>query len=168
MSSPLANITVNEVMSLVPYSISSENTVSQAYGLMRHKRLGGLPVVENGNLIGVITRIDIKKVNLDEAQKTKVRDVMSKNPITVCQDEKVSVALEKMTNLHVSRMPVMSSTGSLVGWLSLSDIEKAAKILRSRKLDTPQSIKCPECGASLPFTISRTVTCQHCGKISSI
>ena len=168
MSTPLANIAVNEVMSLVPYSISPENTVSQAYGLIQHKHLGGLPVLENGALIGIITRTDIKKVGFDKAQKTKVRDVMSKNPITVYQDERVSAALEKMTNQHVGRMPVISSTGSLVGWLSLSDIEKAAKILRNRKMDSPQTINCPKCGAPLPLTISHIVTCQHCGHISSL
>lgn len=163
MSSPLANITVNEVMSLVPYSISPEVTVSQAYGLMRHKHLGGLPVIENGALVGVITRTDIKKVDIERTQKTKVNEIMSKQPITVYQEEKVSAALERMTNLHVRRAPVISTTGSLVGWLSLSDIEKAAQILRNRKIS-----KCPICGATLPLTISRTVTCQHCDNISNV
>jgi CBS domain-containing protein len=168
MSSPLANIAVNEVMSLVPYSISPENTVSQAYGLMRHKRLGGLPVLEDGALVGVVTRTDIKKVSFEKAQKIKVKEIMSNKPITVYQEEKLSAALEKMTNLHVGRVPVIAITGSLVGWLSLIDIERAAKILRNRKMDSPQAINCPNCKAPLPLTISRTVTCQHCGHVSSV
>ena len=163
MSALLTNIPVSEIMSVVVYPVSSDNTVSQAYGLMRGKHLGGLPVLENGRLVGVVTRADIKKVDLGKREKTKVKDIMSNKPVTVFSDDKVSTALEKMTKLRIGRMPVMSSTGSLVGWLSLTDIERAVKILRYRKVGTPQGKNCPHCSAPLPITISRTVTCQHCG-----
>ena len=58
MSSVLKQITVAEVMSIKIYPISPDRTVAQAYGLMRAKRLGGLPVVENGNLVGIVTHND--------------------------------------------------------------------------------------------------------------
>lgn len=168
MSAILANINVSEIMSVVAYPISSENTVYQAYGLMKRKHLGGLPVLENGELVGVITQTDVKKIDFNSRQKTKVKDIMSKKPITIGSDEKVSVALEKMTKLRIGRMPVVSAPGSLVGWLSLSDIERAVKIIRNRKLDTPQGKNCPHCNAPLPVTISRTITCQHCGNTVSV
>lgn len=168
MSSPLENITVNEVMSLVVYSMSPENTAAEAYGLMRAKRLGGLTVVENGKLVGIVTHFDFKKVAFEKRQKTKIREIMSTNLITASPDEKVSAAMQKMTNNRIMRMAVVSSTGALVGFLALSDIERAVKILRNRKLDSPQAISCPNCKAPLPLTISRTVTCQHCGHVSSV
>ncbi|MGD0405704.1 MAG: CBS domain-containing protein [Candidatus Bathyarchaeia archaeon] len=168
MSSVLANITVAEVMSIVVYSISPEKTVAEAYGLLRGKHLGGLPVLENGNLVGIITHNDAKGVDFNKRLKTKVKDIMTKKVVTVLPDEKVSTALEKMTKLRIMRVPVVSSTGALVGFLALSDIERAVKTLRNRKLDAPQAIKCPICGGSLAVTISRTVTCEHCGHVLSV
>lgn len=168
VSSPLEKIAVKEVMSLVVYSTSPENTVAEAYGLLRGKRLGGLPVIENGNVVGIVTQKDFKKVTLDKRYKTKVKDIMSKQVVTSLPDDKVSTAMEKMTNNRIMRIPVVSSTGALVGFLALSDIERAVKILRNRKLSSPQSIKCPNCGAPLAVNLSRTVICQHCGHVSSV
>lgn len=168
MSSPLENITVSEVMSLVVYSTSPDNTVAEAFGLLHGKHLGGLPVIENGRLVGIVTHKDFRQVDFNNRNKTKVKDIMSKQVITAQPDEKVSAAMEKMTNRRIMRMPVVTSNGNLVGFLALSDIERAVKILRNRKLDSPQAINCPNCKAPLPITISRTVTCQHCGHISSV
>jgi CBS domain-containing protein len=168
MSSHLTNITVNEIMSLVPYSISPENSVYHAYGLMYRKRFGGLPVIENGVLVGVITRTDIKKNDSHNMREIKIKDIMSNKPITVYQTEKVSVALEKLTNCRIGGMPVLSDSNSLVGWISLSDIERAARTLRNKKINAVQTINCPNCTAPLPSAIYRTVTCQHCGHMLSI
>ena len=90
MSSPLERITVSEVMSLVVYSTSPDNTVAEAYGLLHGKHLGGLPVTENGKLVGIITHKDFKQVNFDNRNKTKVKDIMSKEVITTQPDERVS------------------------------------------------------------------------------
>ena len=133
MSSILANLTVSETMSVIPYPTFPENTVADAYNLMRKKHLGGLPVVENGNLIGIITRKDVKKLDYKKAEKTKVKEVMTKKVITIMPHKKVSVALQKMTDLGVMRLPVVSQTGSLVGVLTLTDIDRARKILESKK-----------------------------------
>jgi CBS domain-containing protein len=168
LSSVLANITVAEVMSIVVYSVSPEKTVAEAYGLLRGKHLGGLPVLENGKLVGIVTHLDVKRVDFSKRLKTKVKDVMSKKVVTVPPDEKVSTALAKMTELRIMRMPVVSSTGALVGFLAASDIERAVKTFRNRKLDVPQAIKCPNCSAPLEITINRVVTCEHCGHTSSV
>ena len=128
MPNLLANIPVSKIMSVV-YPTSSENTVSKAYGLMQGKHLDGLPVVENSELVGVITRSDINKIDFSQREKTKVKDIMSKQPITIGSEEKVSAALEKMTKLKIGKLPVISTTGALVGWLSLGDIDTAVKTL---------------------------------------
>ncbi len=168
MSLPLENITVKEIMSLVVYSTSPDNTVAEAYGLLRGKRVGGLTVLENGKLVGFVTHFDFKKVAFEKRQKTKIREIMSTHLITASPDEKASDAMQKMTINRIIRMAVVSNSGGLVGFLALSDIERAVKTLRNRKLNIPQSIKCPNCNAPLPLTISRTLTCQHCGHISSV
>ena len=129
MPNLLANIPVSKVMSVV-YPTSPENTVSKAYALMQGKHLDGLPVVENSELVGVITRSDINKIDFSQREKTKVKDIMSKQPITIGSEEKVSTALEKMIKLKIGKMPVISTTGALLGWLSLGDIDTAVKTLK--------------------------------------
>ena len=60
MSSVLANITVAEIMSIKVHSISSGKTVEQAHNLMEAGGFGGLPVVDDGKLAGIITRKNIE------------------------------------------------------------------------------------------------------------
>jgi len=168
MSSVLKQITVAEVMSINIYTISPERTVAQAYGLMRVKRLGGLPVIENGNLVGIVTHNYAKGVKFRDRAKTKVRDIMTKQVVTILPDEKVSTALERMSELRIGRMPVVSKTGALVGFLARSDIDKASKTLRYRNLNSPESIKCPRCSAPLPITLNRVAVCEHCRETVSL
>ena len=168
MSSALANITVAEVMSIKVHSISSDKTVEQAYNLMNARGFGGLPVVDDEKLAGIITRKDVGNIKFEKRAKTKVKDVMTKQVLTTVPEEKVSIVLEKMSELRVMRMPVISKTGALIGVITLADIDKASKTLKNRKFDEPTILKCPNCSAPLAITINRTVTCQHCGHVLSV
>lgn len=168
MSSVLKQITVAQVMSLKVYSISPDRTVAHAHRLMRAKHFGGLPVIEDGRLVGIITRKDVARVQLGKKDKTKVKDVMTKQVVTVSPDDKVSTAFEKMAELRVMRMPVTSKTGALVGVVTLTDINKASKTLQKRKLSISETVKCSFCGAPLKVTIERIVTCEYCGRTTNL
>ena len=127
MSSVLANITVAEIMSTKVHSISSDKTVEQAHNLMEAKGFGGLPVVDNGKLAGIITRKDIRNIEVEKRATTKVKAVMTKEVLTTVPEERVSIILEKMLKRKVGRMPVISKTGAVVGMVTLADIDKASK-----------------------------------------
>ena len=127
MSSVLANITVAEIMSIKVHSISSDKTVEQAHNLMEARGFGGLPVVDDGKLAGIITRKDIRNIEFEKRAKTKVKDVMTKQVLTTVPEERVSIILEKMLKRKVGRMPVVSKTGALVGMVTLADMDKASK-----------------------------------------
>ena len=56
---PLAKITVAEVMSQDPLTVSPKATIEEAALAMRKNKVGGLPVVEDDRLVGIITESDI-------------------------------------------------------------------------------------------------------------
>lgn len=64
----LAKLTVEKIMTWEPVTISPEATVSQAAQLMLEHKIGGLPVVDNEQLIGIITESDIFRVLVQESE----------------------------------------------------------------------------------------------------
>jgi CBS domain-containing protein len=164
MSQVLKQIDVAEIMSIKRYHISPEMTVAQAYRLMRAKRIGGVPVVQNNDLVGIVTRKDTKEVPSRKRNETRIKDIMTKKVITIFPDEKVSTALDKLSESNIRGMPVISRNGALVGFLTISDIERALRTLRNRSLNKPESNNCPFCGGLLPLTLNRVVVCEHCGR----
>jgi CBS domain-containing protein len=151
-------------MSIKRYRIPPNIPVAKAYDLMRRKRIAGVPVVENNKIVGIVTRADVKKVNIAKRKVTQVKDIMTKKAITIFQDEKVSTAFDKLSELNIHGMPVVSRSGALVGYLTNTDIEKALRTLRNRALNAPTSLICPFCGGELPLTLNRVGVCQHCGR----
>lgn len=61
----LAQITLEEIMTRAPVTISPETPVEEAALLMRERKVGGLPVVEDGKLVGIITESDIFEVMIE-------------------------------------------------------------------------------------------------------
>jgi len=58
----LARITVEEIMTRDVITITPDTPVEEAALLMRERKVGGLPVVEDGKLVGIITESDIFEV----------------------------------------------------------------------------------------------------------
>ncbi len=168
MSAILNQIPVSEVMSIKVFSVSPDKSVLDAHRLMRRKHLGGLPVVEEGKIIGIITQKDIDTIEYSERQKVKVKDIMKDQLVTVSTKETLDAAHRKMSDLRVTRLPVMSERGSLVGMITLNDIDRAMKDARARRFPNPKSLKCPNDGSPLPFTLSGSVKCGHCGAVITI
>lgn len=61
----LARVTVEEIMTREVVTISPDTPVEEAAMLMRERKVGGLPVVEDGKLVGIITESDIFEVMID-------------------------------------------------------------------------------------------------------
>ncbi|HLZ17531.1 MAG TPA: CBS domain-containing protein [Cyclobacteriaceae bacterium] len=57
---------VGELMSRSPYSVNSESTVEECMGLMNSKKIRHLPVVDNGNLVGVVSVGDLIRFIIEE------------------------------------------------------------------------------------------------------
>ena len=87
--------------------------------IMSQKNIGSLIVIKNKEIAGIITEKDITKnaSNLDK----KVSGVMSRNIITIEQDEDIDNAAILMTKNKVKHLPVMKDE-ELVGIISATDL----------------------------------------------
>ncbi|GAB6274263.1 MAG: CBS domain-containing protein [Peptococcaceae bacterium] len=97
--------TLREIMTPEVITITPLDSVAKAESLMRHYRFGGLPVIENGTLVGIITSRDIRGSNVNRL----VIDVMTKNPVTVHPDASLWLAKELMEKNLIERLPVVKN-----------------------------------------------------------
>jgi CBS domain-containing protein len=65
----LARLTVDKIMTRDPLTVSPSTGLTEAAKLMLHHKIGGLPVVDNGELVGVITESDIFRAYVHLAEK---------------------------------------------------------------------------------------------------
>ena len=106
------------------WSIAPNAMVIDAIQLMSEKNVGALPVVENANLLGVISERDYtRKVILKgkSSKETPVRDIMTEQLITVNPGDSVTECMRIMTEKRVRHLPVLEGT-RLVGILSIGDL----------------------------------------------
>lgn len=102
---------------------TADTTVGDAARLMRENHIGAVVVVENGRLAGIFTERDaLFRVVAEgrDVSKTRLADVMTRNPQTVRPDQKFSVALQMMYGGKFRHVPVVED-GRPVGILSARD-----------------------------------------------
>lgn len=120
---------VTEIMTTEPRTCSPETTLADAAYLMWNGDCGILPVVEGGQLVGVVTDRDmyIALATRDaRASELKIADVATRPVLTCAPDEDVHTALATMAKARVRRLPVIGFANSVVGVLSIDDIVLAA------------------------------------------
>ena len=102
-----------------------EEMLPHAAKKMRTQKIGALPVVENGKLVGMLTDRDIaiRAVgdNKDPAV-VAVRDIMSDECFWCAENEQLDDAVRIMEANQVRRLPVMNDKREVVGMLSIEDV----------------------------------------------
>ncbi len=108
----------------VVWDISPEATVFDAIQMMADKNVGALLVTERGRLVGIITERDYtRKVALKgrSSRETKVREIVTSEPVTVSPGDTVEDCMREMTNNRVRHLPVLED-GKIVGIVSIGDL----------------------------------------------
>jgi len=103
----LDTVTVGSVMASVPFVASPGESIRDIEQKLNAHRSHGVPVVEDGELIGIVTVTDISR-HADSDDGIDVGQVMTPRPVTVDPDAPVSRALERMAALGVGRLPVVA------------------------------------------------------------
>lgn len=121
-----AKVKVKQLMSKNPYSVSTEKSLHDATRLMSAKNISCLVITEKGKPIGVLTERDlIKKVLAPDKDidKLKIKDVMTKNVITISPEDDFVDVNKKMKSRHIRHLPVVDE-GKLVGVMTETDVMK--------------------------------------------
>jgi CBS domain-containing protein len=127
---------VRDAMTEGPRSIGASASVVEAARLMREAHIGSLPIVDDEQLVGMITDRDITtRVVADaaDAKTTLVEDVYSRDLISVEPDEDLDEALRLMARHQVRRLPVVEN-GRLVGIVAQADIALRANEKKTGEL----------------------------------
>jgi CBS domain-containing protein len=117
-------ILVRHAMTESPITISPEMNAFDAAGLMKSEDIGVLPVVQDGQLLGLLTDRDLVLRVLAERKnpmEVSVQDIWTSSPVTVSPDMKLSDARDLMEQNKIRRLPVLKGA-DLVGVLSLGDV----------------------------------------------
>ena len=92
---------------------------------MTHKRLGATVVMENGQLLGIITDGDLRRMLMKypNIEQVKAAQIMTSDPKTIDEDALVVDALHKMRENSITQLPVVHE-GKYLGIIHLHDILK--------------------------------------------
>lgn len=118
-------MTAKDFMTADPKVCNPDTTVAEAAKLMWEGDCGILPVVDNGELIGVVTDRDmyIALATRDErASHLRVGAVATKAVVTCAPEDEIGVALAAMRHSRVRRLPVIGFGNTVLGVLSINDI----------------------------------------------
>ena len=117
-----------------PVTVTPDTPVDEAASAMKKGHFRRLPVVENGKLVGFLSDKDIMRVAPSPATTlsryearsllVKIRDIMSKEVISVNEDATIEEAALIMYNNKIGGLPVVSSVGAVVGVITETDIFK--------------------------------------------
>jgi len=102
-------------------------SVREAIALLAGRRIGALPVMENGTVAGIFSERDVIYRLQQEGPAMldrKVGDVMTKPAVTADRSMQVLVALSLMTRRRIRHLPVVED-GKLVGFVSIGDLVKS-------------------------------------------
>ena len=118
---------IKDVMTSNPCSIDADKSVAYAAKMMRDEDVGLAPIVEDDKLIGILTDRDIAIRVVAEGRdpgQVKVRDVASKQVVTIDPQQDLDEALRIMAKHQVRRLPVVEEDGRLVGVVAQADVAR--------------------------------------------
>ena len=126
------SIKVFDVMSNDPLTVSPSDTVGKAEELMYENHYRQLPVVDDKQLIGIVSDRDIRSFLAQpsfvepekraRALRTKVNEIMTAKPLTVSPEDDLREAVELLIEEKIGGIPVVDETEGLVGIVTYVDV----------------------------------------------
>ena len=114
-----------------PFYLSPEHTLQQAEDLMAKFRISGVPITENGKLVGIITNRDLKfETNFNK----KIKESMtSEGLVTAKEGITLEEAKQILGKARKEKLPIVDDDYNLKGLITIKDIEKQIRYPYSAK-----------------------------------
>ncbi len=140
-------------------AVGPDSTVIDVERIMKQHGIGGVPVVEEGRVVGIVSRRDIRAI-LPKRGESKITDYMTRRLITATEDITAESALETMYANKVERLPVVDGGGCLVGIITMRDILEKRQYPRANR-DARGKLRVA--AAVGPFDFSRAMMLVEAG-----
>jgi len=128
---------IKDWMAKDPATITEDTSMIKAIHIMKERRFRRLPVVTAGRLVGMVTDRDLKEASPSKATsldvhelyyllaELQVKEIMSRDPVSVSEDDTVEHAAQIMLEHTISGLPVVDGSGKVVGIITQSDVFRA-------------------------------------------
>jgi CBS domain-containing protein len=145
---------VRDIMNSPAIVVAPDATVSAASTLMKEHSIRHLPIVENGRLVGIVSRGDLREASLSASasadtyeinfllNRLTVGKLMTRKVLTVTPDAPVVYAAELMTEHKIAGLPVVDPDCSVVGIITESDLLKML-VRKLREAEEAQAAPTP-------------------------
>jgi CBS domain-containing protein len=116
---------VADLMTSAALTDAPDDTLAEASARMWQQQTGSLLILEEDRLIGIVTERDVLRAVAEgnDPKSTSLRDLMTKDPVTVPPDSNLRDAAQIMFEKWFRHLPVVDeTTGRVVGIISLRDL----------------------------------------------
>jgi len=129
--------TAGQYMTPAVKSVTRQCTMAELESLLKQYDFDAMPVVENGSMLGIVTKFDFLRVfafttgqmipRYDELMKRTVGDVMTEAVVNVEPETPLTRVLQLMVSLKIRSFPVLGPNHQMLGMISRGDVMRALK-----------------------------------------
>jgi Zn-dependent protease len=123
----LQDMTVGSMMSSPVITVPSNLPLAKVVDMMYASKHLGFPVIERDSLVGMVTLVDVNRTSPIDREAMQVKDIMSRDPITLPPTAPLVDALRIMSVNNIGRIPVIQDD-RIVGIVTRTDILKVTEL----------------------------------------
>jgi acetoin utilization protein AcuB len=157
---------VSNRMTPNPVTVAQEDLLIQARLKMEKGNFRRLPVVKNGDLVGILSDRDIQQ-HVGLLDRTEVRAAMHKDPLTVAPGTTVETAAQLMMKQKIGGLPVLENK-RLVGIITTTDIMQAFLEIMGASEETSTRIDFVPAGETASLSEASRIIAQEGGELLSL
>ncbi len=111
----------SEIIQREVLTVTPDALIADVDRMMTYHGIGGVPVVEDGKVIGIVSRRDLRAM-VSKIGNQPVRSIMTHEPIVANEGISIDDAFDLMYSRKVERLPVVDSQGTLTGIISMQEL----------------------------------------------
>jgi nanoRNase/pAp phosphatase (c-di-AMP/oligoRNAs hydrolase) len=115
-----SSVQISDLMSFPVFTVASDTPMGKVADILKDKGCTGIPVVDDGKLMGIISRRDFRKIKKDAQLAAPVKAFMATNVVTIDPGKSPQQAARLMVKHDVGRLPVIEN-GKIIGIITRSD-----------------------------------------------
>ena len=115
-----SSVQLSDLMSFPVFTVEADTPMNEVGQILKEKGCTGLPVVEDGRLVGVVSRRDFRKIRKKAQHTSPVKAFMARNPVTIEPGKSPMEAAKLMVKHDIGRLPVVEED-AIIGIVSRSD-----------------------------------------------